>query len=216
MPIHQYLSFIVKLLVILLGFMYWNKFSIPYKLLTIQCLVVFLVEAWGKYLNTTTGQNNVSIFNGYSLVELWLLGYIGLELIPIKSKKFFVYALVLLTVFWMYNLSSYGPTQFFNWYFVLHCFFLLILYTTVLFTKAMFNRKVLWKQPLFLICLSLIVYYACTIPLFGTINYLVQSNMKMAANLFYISHIINILRYFLIAIAFYLYGSQAKMGYVQQ
>jgi len=216
MPIHQYLSFIVKIIAILLGIIYWNKFSTPYKLLTIQCCIVFLVEAWGKYLNATTGQNNVIIFNGYSLIELWLLGYIGLELISIKFKKFFVYALVLLTIFWIYSYSVYGPEQFFNWYFVLQCFFLLILYTIVLITKAMFNRKVLWKQPLFLLCVSLILYYACTIPLFGTINYLVQSNMKMAARLFYISHAINILRYTLVALAFYLYARQAKRAYVQQ
>lgn len=216
MLLQDYLIFSAKLFAILVGSIYWRRFTLPYKILAVQCLLAFGVEAIGRYINQASGGNNTWLFNFYCLVELAVHSYIGYLLLSRKSRQAILVGLAILLMFWLYSFFTDGQNRFFNWYVVVHCFFLLILYTVVLMTRVLFSQKLLWKQSLFLICIASIIYYACTIPLFGMLNYIVDSNVKMAKGLFYISHIADVLRYILVAIAFYLYGIEAKKQHVPQ
>ncbi len=214
MSLYLYPIFASKIFAVIIGLVNWRLLTKPYKLIAVQVCLILLTESLGLYLNHVRQCNNVFLFNIYNILEVWLLAYIGKQFITTKFARLILPILIFLTVYWFYCVLLRGIDEFFNWFFVVYCFFLVIIFTVILFTNALFNRKKVLGEPLFLICISIILYYGCTVPLFGVMNYLIKNDINTAARLFYISHTVEVLRYLLIAIAFYLYGRQAKRAYV--
>lgn len=205
-----------QLLAILAGFYCINRLTLPYKLLLLQIFLAFINDIVAWAVQKYGGYNNVILYNIYTIVEVWLLGSTcRLLLTSQKARQIVKYLLLCLTIIWIVITIVNGINIFNNWTVVTNAIFYVIFYLVLLIDKSIFSHKKLYIQPLFLISMAIIIYYATIIPLFGLMNYLTSSNMQLAGKLFKINFGAAILRYSLIAIAFYLYGRQAKRAYVR-
>ena len=215
MSLYLYPIFISKIAAIFIGILHWRFLLKPYRYAVLQVFLILLVELIGYYLDHVKHLNNIFLFNFYNLIEAWLLAFIGMKFLSVKFRNAILYALVLLTLYWIYCLNSYGIDVFFNWFFVIYCFFIVVLFISVLFTNALFTKKKVIHEPLTLFCIAIVLYYGSTIPLFGIMNYLIKSDVNSAARLFYISHTIEIIRYLLIAFAFHLHATNTQRMYME-
>lgn len=94
--------------------------------------------------------------------------------------------------------------------------FFLFLYLWILFTDVIFGLKKLQSQPLFWMCFSLVIFYAISLPVFATLNYMVEKDYRAAHNLYNIILVLNVARYFFAGISFYLLGiSKVKLAEVK-
>lgn len=155
--------------------------------------------------------NNVPMFNTYVILELWLIGsacrlYIHNSLI----KRLILMGMIALTIYWLLDVIVNGIVLFKNGIFVAISLFYVVCFLTLLISKSIFSQKKIYLQPLFILAVATILYFAAIIPFFGLMNYLTTNDMSLAIKLFKINIAAAILRYALVAIAFYLYGNQAK------
>ncbi len=204
-----------QLLALLAGFYCMDRLTLPYKLLLVQIFLAFINDIVAWAVQKYAGYNNVLLYNIYTVVEVWLLGSAGwLLLTSPMIRQIVKYLLPCLTIIWIVNTIINGINVFNNWAVISNAIFFIVFYLMLLIENSIFSHKKLYKQPLFLIAMAIIIYYATIIPLFGLMNYLTSSNMQLAGKLFKINFGAAILRYSLIAVAFYLYGRQAKRAYV--
>ncbi|HEY9178051.1 MAG TPA: hypothetical protein VIN07_10185 [Flavipsychrobacter sp.] len=206
-----------ELLAILAGFYCINKLALPYKLLLLQVFLAFVNDIVAWAVQKYAGYNNVLLYNIYTVIEVWLLGSAcWLLLTSSNIRQVVKYLIPCLTIVWIIITIVNGINVFNNWTVITNAIFYIIFYLVLLIDNSIFNHKKLYKQPLFLIAMAIIIYYATIIPLFGLMNYLTSNNMQLAGKLFKINFAAAILRYALVAIAFYLYGRQAKRAYVRE
>lgn len=197
-----------------IGLYSWRQLLTGYKLLVLQLLSAFTVELTGVIL-TRSGYSNVGMFNVYLQFDLLLLGGCGITFLKRKMiKRGMLSLLCVLSVIHIIKTISDGLYTFNNWSIVAAAIFYIVLFIIVLFDNMLFSAEKIYKQPLFLISISAIIYYSTVIPLFGLLNYLVDTDLSLADRLYTINVTAIILRYTLIAIAFYLYGRQAKRAHV--
>lgn len=216
MDIHLLVIFLLEILAIVIGLFYWKTFSFAFKLILLQVILAFTTEVFGFILSNLAYQN-VWLYNCYAIIEVWLLGMacnISMNNSPVK--KTIQVSLLLLTLFWIISTFLNGLFVFNNWMVVAMALFYIVFFIIALFDNSIFNKRKIFKEPIFLVASAIIIYYSTIIPLFGLINYLVKNDSGVAFRLFLINHVAGVLRYALIAIAFYLYGKQAKRGYVRQ
>ncbi len=208
--------FICELLAILSGVHIWKKLEFPYKLLLLQVIGAFITEFSGWGIGFLLHKNNMWVYNIYILGEVWLLGAVCSHLITNSvARKAIRVMLPVITLFWGITTYVNSIFVFNNWTVIVVSIFYLLFYITALYDNSIFSRKKLFTQPIFLISISIIIYHTTIIPLFGLVNYLVENNVHIANRLYFINQGAAILRYALIAVAFYLYGKQARAAYVQ-
>lgn len=200
----------------LIGLYYWKSLSSAYRFVLSQTICAFTFESIGTYLTFVAHIPNAFIYNIYLLLELLFLSVGGAHFISRLYRKYVYAGLGVVTVFWIFNVIVGSFFELFNWLFVGSSILLVVLYSIVLFQQVVFKKIKIKLQPVFYLCLSVIFYFTSVVPLFGLINYLMKSNMLYANKLYYINLSLAVLRYALVAIAFYLYGSQARRGYVRQ
>lgn len=207
---------IAKIAGIVIGLYNYKIFPLQYRILVQQVTIALIAELLGKYLNVNGYNNNSWVFNIYMLIEFVLICIAGIYFISRSSAKDIVkVVLIAFVLLWFlyWHLSSIGTL--FNWFFVLSSLFSVMLYAYIMLTETLFRKKNVYDNPIFIISSSVILYFACTIPLFGAIKLLIDDNVATANQLYLINAFANILRYSLVAIAFYLYGRQAKRAYVR-
>jgi hypothetical protein len=73
---------------------------------------------------------------------------------------------------------------------------------------TMLHSKQPAKAPEFWLSISHVVFFSCTIPVHGLYNYLVDTSPDTLEKLYSIVNVLNHIRYPLVALALYLYGSQ--------
>lgn len=203
-----------KCVAIIIGFYYRKTLPYQYRLLVWQVIIALIAEVLGKYLNLIHHSNNSWVFNIYMLAEVILIGWAGSFFIDNKSTQSLIKTSVCgFILLWIYYYYSLGISNLFNWFFVLSSLFSVGVYTYIILRRVLFSGNI-YSNPVFLICISIIIYFACVIPLFGTIKFLIKDNAVIAEKLYLINAFANVLRYALVAIAFYLYGRQAKRAHV--
>lgn len=214
MPVRVYFIFLVIVLCIIAGVSSWKNLILPYRLILVQVVIALIFESLGVYLSIILHLSNSWLFNIYMLLELLLLGMSGTYFIDIKYKKLVFSGVVAGTFFWIVNLFQNPFNKLYNWSYIASATVIIGIYLGVLFTVVLFRTKRILSHPLFYLCGSFILYFASVIPLFGLLNYLINDDLPMANKLFYINVSLNVFRYVMIAIAFYLYGRQAKRAHV--
>ena len=208
---------IIKSIALFMSIWNWRFLPLAYRLVFFITLLSLTVEVIGRYVAVVMHQGNLQLFNVYALVQMLVLGYAGWLLVYKKSyKRIIVSLLVIETCHWLWYVLNVDVHKFFNWFFVLSALLLVIAFILVLIENALFKNQKIFTQPLSLICISYILIFGSTIPLFGVMNVLTATDMAVADALFRINLFANILGYALIAIAFYLYGKQAGREYVRQ
>lgn len=217
MPSYLAVTYIIQLVTLLIGLTNWSRLKLAYKLILIQVLLALIADFSAWVVSHYWHAHNGIIFNSYNVLELWLLGLAVYAFIShAQFKKFIRFVLPILTLSWLTIIIIKGPYVFNNWIVLVEAIFYLISFVFVLFNNSLFSAKEIYKQPLFLIAISVILYFSTIIPLFGLLNYLVESDANIARKLYQINNVANPVRYALVAIAFYLYAREAKRGYVPQ
>lgn len=216
MSLHFYFIFFAIIIALVVGLFLFQRLSILYRVFLLQVLTALIFESMGAYIGLFSKQNNTWIFNIYMLIEMTLLGIAGSFLLDKSIRIYTLSAFGIMQLLWIINALIGDFDKLFNWFFVSSSALIVILFVFILFRNVLFKKKHLLIESVFYLCFSSILYFASVIPLFGLLNFLIEDNIAIATKLFYINISLNILRYILIAIAFYLYGSQAKRGYVQQ
>src|SRR5690606_20503238 len=162
-------------------------------------------------------RENAWLFNIYGLAQISFLVWAGMIFISVQRYKNIIRLLFFcILVVWIWSVLNGNLNIFFNWFFVLSAILIVFVYGIVLIDKTVFKTQRIFAQPLFLVCISFIIYFGSPIPVLGVLNTMVSDNIAIARGLFSINKIAGIVCYSLIAIAFYLYGQQARRGYVHQ
>lgn len=215
MPANAIITSFLELLAIIAGLACWKVLSVPYRFVLAQVVLALVVEITGWGINKYLHVNNLWLFNIYIVIEVWLLGLACSMLIPVRKIKNLIKVLLpLITVGWIAGIIIRGFFEFNNWIVVAIAVFYVFFYLIALFSSSIFGSKRVLVQPLFLMAIAIVIYYATIIPLFGLMNHLVKDNLYTAGKLFKINAFAAILRYALVAAAFYLYGKQAKRAHV--
>lgn len=206
-----------ELLAILSGVYALQSLSLPYKLMLLQ-VVLSITHDLGAWLIThILLMNSNLVFNIYVHVELWIIGYACVLFINTKfAQRLILGSILAITIYGLISTYIKGIFVFNNWLIVITALFFIVVFILLLFHNSVFTAKKAYAQPLFLIAVSVILYCATIIPLFGLYGYLVKNDVQVIDKLFSINRFGLILRYSLVAIAFYLYARQAKRGYVSE
>lgn len=211
MPFNIIIGLLIQVVAVVIGLAFWKSMILPYRLVIVQVGMAILCQTVARYFAVTLGENNSWIFNIYMLLEILLLVSAGLLFLKGGGVRNILSILLFaMVVYWVITYAFNDFFSLFNWFFVFSALVIVITYVLVLFNHAIFQSKKILQQPLFILSVAHVVYFACIIPLFGIISNLFVNNMMAAHKLYVINDVVNFLRYFLVAIAFYLGGLQAK------
>lgn len=210
MTISQLPLLIAELIAITIGLKYWRRLKLGYRVALVQVIIACIVEVTGRMLSVFHLGTNAWLFNIYALIEtiifLWMFGIFSGH--PYTNKVLIVVA-VIMPSGWFIAIATNGIFLFSNWYVIAESLLAIVLFILLLISKSVFSKSQLFTQPLFLLCIAIIIYYASVIPLFGVLNHLVEVDSKLAGNLFYINKIAASIRYALTGTALYLHGRNA-------
>lgn len=208
---------VVQVIALIIGLYFSKRLNGLYLFFLLQLILAVVFEAYGFYINIVLGKYNLWLFNIYILLEISLLTLAYTVLSKNKITNIFTaISLVMLVVFWFYSIYNNGIDTLANIFYISGCILLVVLYFHLLFTQVIFNSHKILKNPLFWVCSSVLIYFGCFIPYKGIENRMLSNDIDLAKRLFDINLALNIIRYSLVAVAFYLYGSHAKRGYVRQ
>lgn len=197
-----------KLLALFVGLRYFRRLPTPYILLLCQVFFALVSESVGYYLGTVQHQNNIWVFYYYLLIDCWLMGMSGRYFLADSIfKKSLPVILTILSGLWLADLFGTGLHTFSNKFFIGYGIFLVVVYIATLTNRVLIGNEI-FRNPVFWICLSTILYYGCIIPYMGLLNYLIKNAPNTADKLYDIILLLNFIRYPLVAFAFYLFGRQ--------
>jgi|GEM_PF-3205654 len=209
MPLYFYTSFVLILIVatLLFGIYFLRWLSTTGKLILAQVALGLATEVTGSvmaYKNTP----NTPVFNIYMVVEFILLG--SAAIVALKDttiRRLLIAAMALATVFYTYSIINSGLHVFANKAYVIFAFLVVIMYFLVLVkTSTAKGEKIV--NPLSSICIAHIIYFGACIPLFSLLHYLNQNHPILLKSLFDINFFLVVIRYGLVALAFYLFSGR--------
>jgi len=208
-----------EIIAIITGLLFWKYLSRPFRLVLILTVLGFICEISGYVITKFFHKHNAWIFNIYMPLEPLLLGIASIDFVRGPNYKKVVWPFLLINfAIWIFELYHDSIYIFASFSMICGCFLLVCLYISVLFKAIIFNNKILIKEPLFWLCLSIILYFGCDIPYMGVLRY--WPRYKSSVHLTNINQILNFIRYPLVAVSFILAARQkkeelnSKMAYV--
>lgn len=187
------------------------RLRFPYRLIFLLVIVAFFCEIYGYYLGIVLGTNNWWLFNCYNFVEILCMGGAGVGFARDKRlKALFAAGVVLCSAIGFIEFLKRPLTEPATVTMVCYSTLLTLIYLTILFANSLFSSKSVLMQPVFWICLSSIVYFSCSIPFLGLSSYLFKFYPSLASSLLMIITILNVIRYPMIGVAFYLQGQSQR------
>lgn len=199
----RYCYFMLILVSIGIGLINRKRLDLLFRILLVLITLGMSADIFGNiYLHFH--QNNIAIFNFYIFFELWLIGSIAIQLFNLPvHRRLIILGLILCSVIDGVCIWRMGLNTFANWGYLCAC----ILFTSVFlmaFIRLYSSNQVtqLTIQPKFWVCLSMVVYYGCNIPMFGILNYAIAHRPAIADKIYEINDYLNVIHYLFIAIAF--------------
>jgi len=202
---------------LIIGLIFFKKLDFPFRLLFAQIVIAIAIEFIGYEIKKQLpGKHNAWLYNLYIPIDCGLLIWAAYAFIKEKVKiksGYFVLSYLGFICIWLYGLIQSGINAFAFIAVSIDGIVVLTAYLFVLYYSIISNAQKLIKLPVFWACIGLILYYGCSIPFFATHRYL-ETVLTNAENqkLFYILFILNYIRYFLTALAFFLHYKQSKTG----
>lgn len=207
MQLYRIALFVVEVGAIAIGLRYWKHIGSSLRLITIQVAFGLTIELLGLIIIKYQSEYNSWLFNIYALVETLFLIVVFTLLMKSRSTRVFSSCVAIgMVAWWGVTIRLHGLFKLNNWYIITMALLAIILFAIVLMSKSVFAGQNLYKQPVFIVSVSYMLYYASIIPLFGMFNYLVETNYVLAGSLQNINMAAAILRYMLIGLALYLHG----------
>ncbi len=165
-----FLVVLPKVIVCCVGLLFFRKLSMPYKVLLGANLLALCVEYAGYFIGHTMKQPNLWLFNFYMPVDvaldMWLASFFLRPRIkkwlPVVLWGYICYWGVLVNENTIYNFAFAGL--------VADAFLQTTLFMFILVDNTMNSASNISKNPLFWLCMSLILYYAGNIPFISTLT----------------------------------------------
>jgi hypothetical protein len=193
------------------GLSRWRVLPTAFRIMTIQCIVAFLFEMGGVYLGLVLGRSNQWLLNIYLILEIWLIGFVAYNLLS-EYRRAVTVALVLLTALWGYFIWNSGIAIFANKLMIAEGLVFLAMFLLVLF-KTTVKKEPFFSLPETWLSISILIFFAGTLPIMGMVNYLNTVSPNQASTLYYITNIVCIMRYGLAAFSFLLFGRKKKEAF---
>jgi hypothetical protein len=199
-----------KILAIIVGLFFWRRLALPYRLVFFQVIIAMITEIVGRYIAYILHKHNLWLFNYYWVIDMWMAGIVGYMLVKNQTVKNSIpWLLGIATIVWLINILKQGIDIHPTWAMCIISITIVIIYFPIIINSLFSNDKII-SSPEFWLSFSLILFFGCSIPLYGVYNYLYETNPLMLKQLFNIIKTLNFIRYPLIALAFYLYAHQQK------
>lgn len=197
-----------KIVALTTGLLFFRYLSLPYRLVMLQVFLGMMAEVAGRYIVVRYHAHNIWLFNYYWLVELWVVGLAGILLLSnIALRRAFVGLLLIPTALWIYCIYTGGNDMHPSPAITAIGTALVAIFITVLF-HASFHTQKLATQPVFWLCLSVIIFFSGSIPFYSLFNYIYDTDPELLKKLFNITLVLNHIRYPIVAYSFYLLGRQ--------
>jgi uncharacterized membrane protein len=184
------------------GIIAWHRLPRSFRLLPIVCLLGFTVTIGALYIFP-----NHWLFNLYIIAEFLLIVLAATSRTSSFFTKRIVPSFLLLYILaWSVYVISCGIHELAYPVFLLGCLLISITYINVLFRLYISGERV-EKKRITLLCFALLLYFACSIPLFAMLKFLIHSSSDRAQKLYNtINWALSLVRYALLAIFFLLYA----------
>jgi hypothetical protein len=208
MPVYYYIiaAYAISISV---GAIYFRSLPQPYRLVFFLTVLAAITEVCGHYISHTLGKPNLWLFNFYIIVETWVLGLVAISFIRDKLlRQIFFALLVIFSGVWLFFVIKNSIYAFANIPLVLGAIMMVVMYVTALVTNMLFTDKQIYKQPLFWLCLSVMLYFGCVVPVVALFNYLVEKMPVLGRKLGMIIIVLTIVRYPLVAVSYLLLGRE--------
>lgn len=154
-----------------LGMLYYNRMPLPYRLLFWINVLGLFVESSGHFISHNLHQANLWLFNIYLLVDVAINIYLARFFVRPAVSKFIPLLIFIHVLVWMYVVHENSFVNFAYMSLVAASLIITILFLFILIDKVMHSDVGLTKDPLFWLCLSMILYYACDIPYMSTLAF---------------------------------------------
>ena len=201
----EMLSVFSTLMAFLFGTYTFKYLDDSFKLIFGSVICGLIVESLGGYMSIK-GFNNSWLFNIYILVSTTLITAAGVIYLTIKiAKPIIISILVIWIVFWIIHLINSPIAHFANKAFLSGSVILVSLFILVLINLINTNRQITHNLPIYLLCIAVLLYYACNMPTIGLLDYLLEHYRLLAKNLYIINSSLSIAYYAILSYAFYLY-----------
>jgi hypothetical protein len=203
---------ITKLFPVFIGLWFFKHLPFPYRIVLVLVVVAALTESVGFYISHYLRKHNVWLFDYYMVCEVWLMGTAAIFLITNKkARKLFVFLMILNTIFWFVIVNIQSIYVFASSAFICGLAILTFMYIVVLFQNSLFKRGNIIAQPVFWLCFSTILCCGCDIPVMGLYNFLTEKADETSRHLTNINFVLDLIRYPLIGISFFLMGRMKPM-----
>jgi hypothetical protein len=177
----------------------------PTRIIALQVLIAFGVNIIG-YILRLRKINNIPLYNLYLLFDYGLLLMAASKFLKdYVPKKYFSIAFAIIIMIWLYEIFREGSTTFVQGAYIVGSFLILISYLIVFYFTVMKHSQSLIRLPFFWISTAIILFYACNIPNFSMIQYLVYCTKDNSFVSGLILDSLNNIRYGFISIGFLIY-----------
>ena len=171
----SYLSFSLEFICLIAGLVLYRRLTLPWRLVHALVGLAFFVEVSAIFIiKYQSRPNTLWLYNLYILAEILLLAIPALLLIRRKPATILGgTGIVGVLSIWIYQFSQLPLTQLFSYAYIGTSLLLTALYLSVLIHSALTPEMELRRSEA-LLCVAMIVYSGCNIPLFGVFNYLAE------------------------------------------
>lgn len=182
-----------------------------FRLFFFDLFYICLLEGTGAYIGTFYPQSKFPFAIGslFILVEIPIIYLSALKLQPnYFFKKFAGLGLIAFLALWIRHAVLTKLTIFPTFLMLYASIFALTIFLAILI--RLIGQDNIFKQPLFYFCLGMLIFYGCTIPYIGVVNYFDKVDNTALKKLAQILFISNYVRYSLIAISYVVLYRQEK------
>lgn len=200
--IFLFVSFLSAFFAIINGIRRYNILNQSYRLLLLYIICILISELSAFIINLYNHKNNILWFNCYQVIDLILVGVIGIKNISREVSRYIFILSILCCL--IVSIYSFNFIVFINWAFILECITISLLYLYI-FGHAFYTNSNIQSYPIFWLSFGMILYYGCSIPLFSFINYLNNETPNLTRKVYMINDFLNIIRYTCFSMAFILF-----------
>lgn len=196
-----------------MGMLAYRHMGTAFRLLCVQ------VAVWSLFYGLMYATIQYQKANGIQPDNRWLMNiHMVLEtvLLTVAAAAFIrtrwgnrvaAVALALFFAVWGLQAVTDGFYTYLNYADVAECIIISALYALVLYRFFVQHTHNWWATPEIVLCLGLLLYFACSVPYMAMMRHLQENNPELNHYLFdYISNVLASIRYLLTATAFWLAG----------
>lgn len=179
-------------------------------------LYICLLEGAAVYIGTFYPQSKFpfSIASLFILVEIPIIYLSALKLLPSHFfKKLAGFGIIAFLALWIRHAVLTKLIVFPTFLMLYASIFALTIFLAILI--RLIGQDNIFKQPLFYFCLGMLIFYGCTIPYFGILNYFGAKDRNVLSKLVQILFISNYFRYSLFVISYIVLYRQEKTRKLQ-